>query len=327
MKNTLETRLGLFVALAVLAAAIILEMVGGIDEFRRGTHVSALFNNVQDLKVGDRVKMAGVEIGRVQDIQLTNNRVRVLMKVRPAVGVRTDSIATIKFTGLLGQNFVSVDFGTPRGEPLKDNQFIATAEQADLSTMMQKIDKVAEGVENVTKSFTGFKIDTLVGPLRDFITANKDPLTATISNVQAISLDLSSQISQGKGTLGKLIKDESLYNSALATVTNLQDTATEVRVAVADARKIVDQVNAGQGTVGKLVKDDTLYRETTEFMTNVKEIAQKVNRGQGTVGKLVNDQEFYKNAKLTLQKLDQATESLEDQGPLSVLGLAVSTLF
>jgi phospholipid/cholesterol/gamma-HCH transport system substrate-binding protein len=73
--------------------------------------------------------------------------------------------------------------------------------------------------------------------------------------------------------------------------------------------------------------DDTLYRETTASMTNLKEILQKVNQGQGSVGKLVNDQEFYRNAKLTLQKLDQATEGLEDQGPLSVLGLAVSKLF
>ena len=70
MKNTLETRLGLFVALAVLAAAIILERVGSFESFRHGKHVNALFNNVQDLKVGDRVKMAGVEIGRVEDIQL-----------------------------------------------------------------------------------------------------------------------------------------------------------------------------------------------------------------------------------------------------------------
>ena len=327
MKNTLETRIGLFVALAVLAAAIILERVGSFESFEPGKHVNALFSNVQDLKVGDRVKMAGVEVGRVQDIQLTNNKVLVMMKVRPAAQMKTDSIATIKFTGLLGQNFVSVDFGTPQGEALKDDQYIATAEQADLSAMMQKIDNVASGVENLTKSFTGFKIDTLVGPLRDFINANKDPLTATISNVQALSFDISSQVSQGKGTLGKLIKDETLYDTALSTVSNLQDTATEIKTTVADARKVVDQINSGQGTVGKLVKDDKLYRETTEAMTNAKEILQKVNQGQGTVGKLVNDQEFYKNAKLTLQKLDQATESLEDQGPLSVLGLALSKLF
>jgi phospholipid/cholesterol/gamma-HCH transport system substrate-binding protein len=107
----------------------------------------------------------------------------------------------------------------------------------------------------------------------------------------------------------------------------LQDTASEIKATVADARKVVDQVNAGQGTVGKLLKDEALYRETTESMTNLKEILQKVNQGKGSVGKLINDQEFYKNAKLTLQKLDQATEGLEDQGPLSVLGLAVSKLF
>src|ERR1039457_5903192 len=104
MKDTRETRIGLFVALAVLAAAIILERVGSLETFQRGKHVNALFSNVQDLKIGDRVKMAGVEIGRVQDIQLTtNNRVLVMMKVHPTAQVKTDSIATIKFTGLLGQ--------------------------------------------------------------------------------------------------------------------------------------------------------------------------------------------------------------------------------
>ena len=193
--------------------------------------------------------------------------------------------------------------------------------------MMQKLDNVAAGVENLTKSFTGDKIDNLLGPFPDFITANQEPLTATISNMQTITLDSPPRLSQGKGTLGKLINDEALYNSALATVTNLQDTATEIKATVADARKVVDQVNSGQGTVGKLLKDETLYRETTESMTNLKEILQKMNQGQGTVGKLVNDQEFYKNAKLTLQKLDKATEGLEDQGPLSVLGMAVGKLF
>jgi phospholipid/cholesterol/gamma-HCH transport system substrate-binding protein len=327
MKNSLETRLGVFVALAVLAAAIILERVGSLEAFQSGKRVNALFAGVQDLKVGDRVKMAGVEIGRVQSISLTNDRVLVTMKVRPTAAVKTDSTARIKFTGLMGQNFVAIDFGTPQGEPLKDEQYVATAEQADLSAMMQKIDSVASGVENLTKSFTGFKIDTLVGPLRDFINANKDPLTATISNVQSISAELSSQVSQGKGTLGKLIKDETLYNTALSTVSNLQGTVTEIRATVADARSVIDQAKSGQGTVGKLLTDDKLYRETTESMSNLKEILQKVNSGQGSVGKLVNDQEMYKNAKLTLQKLDTATEGLEDQGPLSVLGLALSKLF
>jgi phospholipid/cholesterol/gamma-HCH transport system substrate-binding protein len=323
MKNTLETRLGIFVALAVIAAVLIVETLGGVEFFKRGYRLLAEFNNVADLKVGDRVKIAGVEVGRVESIVLTNNKVQVTMKLRSNVIVRTDSTATIKFTGLLGQNFVSVDFGSPGSPRATEDALLKTVEQPDLSAVMQKIDNVASGVENLTKSFSGIKIDELLGPLTDFVSANKGPLTATISNIQAVSL----QISSGKGTIGRLIADDSLYNAALATVTNLQDVSSEAKLTLADARQIIDQAKSGKGTVGKLLTDDKLYNEATATMTNAREILEKVNHGQGAIGKLINDQEFYRNAKLTLQKLDKATEGLEDQGPLSVLGIVVNNLF
>ena len=56
-------------------------------------------------------------------------------------------------------------------------------------------------------------------------------------------------------------------------------------------------------------------------MTNLNQILFKINHGDGTIGKLVNNQEFYNNAKLSLQKLDKAADSLEDTGPLSVVGI------
>lgn len=329
MRNTLETRLGIFVVLAAIAAVIIIEIVGGIEVFQRGIHVSALFNNAQDLKEGDRVKMAGVDIGRVKSISIdaTNNKVRVSMKLKNDARVRTSSVATIKFTGLMGQNFVSLDFGTADAQFATDGTMLSTTEQPDLSAMMAKLDNVATGVENITKSFTGVNIDELLGPLLGFIKDNREPLTATIANFRSVSTELAQSVQQGKGTIGKLIKDESLYNSALATVTNLQDVGTELKGTIAEARKVVDQVNSGHGTVGKLIHDEALYNETTASMTNVREILQKINQGQGSVGKLINDQDLYKNAKMTLQKLDKATEGLEDQGPLSVMGILVNNLF
>jgi phospholipid/cholesterol/gamma-HCH transport system substrate-binding protein len=325
MKNSLETRLGIFVALAVIAAVLILEIVGGVERFQRGYELKALFNAIQDLKEGDHVKMAGVEVGRVEKITLdeTNNKVLVTMKMRKNVAVRTDSVASVKFTGLLGQNYVGLDFGTPGSPIAAPGTILSTSEQPDLSAMMAKLDNVASGVENLTKSFTGDKIDNLLGPFTDFLKANRVPLTAAIANLQAVS----SQIAQGKGSVGKMIYDESLYNSAYAAVTNLDDTASAIKITVANARKVVDQVNAGQGTMGKLLHDEALYRETTDSMSTLKEILQKINQGEGTIGKVVNDQELYRNAKLTLQKLDQATEGLEDQGPLSILGTVVSKLF
>jgi phospholipid/cholesterol/gamma-HCH transport system substrate-binding protein len=326
MKNTLETRLGIFVALAVIAAVLILETVGGIERFRRGYRLNALFKNVSELKVGDRVKMAGVEVGRVEKITLdeTNNKVRVAMKLHRDTTVRTDSTATVKFAGLMGQYYVSVDFGKP-GSPRAEEGAVLenTVEPFDFSETMKKVDDVATGVQNITKTFTGDKIENLLGPFTDFLKANQGPLTATIANMHSIS----SQISQGKGTVGKLIYDESLYTSAQASITNLQDAADQIKLTIGDAHKILDQANSGQGTIGKLLKDESLYRETTASMTNLREILQKINQGQGSVGRLINDQEFYKNAKMTLQKLDQATEGLEDQGPLSVLGMAVGKLF
>jgi phospholipid/cholesterol/gamma-HCH transport system substrate-binding protein len=316
MKNSLETKLGIFVVLAVLAAVFIIETLGGMDSWRGGYHVNALFDSAQELKVGDSVKMAGVEIGHVEKISLADNKVKVAMKLHTDAIVKTDSQAVIKFAGLMGQNFVSISFGSPDAKKLEDDQFVTTAEQPDLNAIMAKLDSAASGVQNLTKSFTPDTINNLFGPLTDFIKQNSGHIGGAISNIENIS----GQIASGQGTVGKLIYEDTLYNSALATVTNLQDAVTQVR-------SVVSGVSSGQGTLGKLVTDETLYNATTASMTNLNQILLKINQGNGTIGKLVNDQEFYKNAKLSLQKLDKATDSLEDTGPLSVVGIMANNLF
>jgi phospholipid/cholesterol/gamma-HCH transport system substrate-binding protein len=195
---------------------------------------------------------------------------------------------------------------------------------------MQKMENVASGIENLTKSFSPDNISTLLGPITDFMKQNSPTLTAMIGNMRTVS----DNVAQGKGTIGKLINDESFYNAAYGTVTNIQSATvnlkglmTQTETMMSKANTVIDQINAGQGTLGKLAKDEALYRETTTAMNQLKEILEKINRGQGTVGKLVNDESFYKNAKLTLQKVEKATEGLEDQGPLSVLGIMVNSLF
>lgn len=323
MRNTLETRLGLFFALAFVAAVIVFEMVGGLDVFKRGYQVRARFNNVQELKVGDPVRMAGVDVGRVERIDFADTKVEVVMKVQDRAKVRTDSKASIRFVGLMGQNYVSIDFGTPTAPPAEPNTLLESIEQPDLSTILAKIDNVATGVEGLTRSFGGDTINNLLGPFTDFLKENNPRLTAILGNLQTIS----TEIAQGRGTVGRLINDDQLYNLAVGAVTNLNSTADELKLTITQARGIVDQINQGQGTLGRLAKDDSLFRESTNAMTNLREIFEKINRGQGSAGKLVNDETLYKNARMTLQKVDKATEGLEDQGPLSVLGIAVGNLF
>ncbi len=317
MKNSLETKLGYFVVLVVLAAWVILETLGGLQMLKGGYRVNALFNTAQDLKVGDNVKMAGVEIGRVESITLTNQSVQVAMKIHPGVVMKTDSKASVRFTGLMGQNFVAITFGSSEAPPVTDGTVLQTEEQPDLNTVMVKLNDAADGIKRFGDAFSGDKISNLVGPLVDFVKQNSGNIGGAISNIDNIS----AQIASGQGTVGKLIYTDTLYTSALGTVTNLQDALTEARSAVTDVHSIITGITNGQGTIGKLVTDSALYTSTTASMTNLNEILLKINHGQGTIGKLVNDQEFYSNAKVTLQKVDKAADSLEDQGPLTVIGI------
>jgi phospholipid/cholesterol/gamma-HCH transport system substrate-binding protein len=291
-------------------------MLGGMESLRPGYHVSALFDTVQELKVGDTVKMAGVEIGRVEKIAFDEDKVRVKMKLHPEANVKTDSLATVKFAGLMGQNFISINFGSPGAPKVVDGAVIASEEQPDLSAIMAKLDKAASGIESFGKSFSGDKIDNILGPLTDFFKQNSGHIGAVVTNIENVT----SQIASGQGTVGKLIYQDELYNSALSTVTNLQDAVTQVR-------GVVDGITSGKGTIGKLVNDEALYNSTQASMTNLNQILYKINHGEGTIGRLVNDQEFYRNAKVSLQKLDKAADSLEDTGPLSVIGIVVGRLF
>ncbi|MFO1458606.1 MAG: MlaD family protein [Verrucomicrobiota bacterium] len=330
MKSSLETRLGLFFALVVIAAFIIFELLGGGSFFQRGQEFRAQFNTVKDLKIGDPVKLAGVQVGQVKAVAIRDNRVEVTLRIDPGTAIRTDSVASIQFTGLMGQNFVSLTFGSEKAPRAATGALLQSREQADLADLMTRLDSVASGVESLTKSFSGEEISKLLGPLTDFIKQNQSNISATLANMNTMTTDMA----EGRGTFGKLIKDPTLYNEAVSAVTNMSSAladakplADDARAMVADMRKMVTKMEKGEGTLGRLMNDSKLYDESTDAMTNLKEIMQKINQGKGSVGELVNDNSFLRNIKLTLQKVDKATESLEDTGPLQVLGTAVGTLF
>lgn len=350
MKGSLETRLGVFFALAAVAAVLLIELSGGVDIFKKSYQLHADFKDIMQLKEGDPVKMAGVPIGRVKSFDFVEDKVRVTLLINEGRSVRTDSVAGIRSSGLVGANFIDISMGTA------PNTFTAggvleTEEATDINAIMKKLGNVASGIENITRSFSGDSIQNILGPMTDFLKQNNPKITAILGDLQVVSSNMVS----GHGTLGKFMTDESFYASSQATMTNLNLAVTEARATLTDARdslarvtrtfdearsifddlkltlqgarETIDQVNNGQGTLGRLLKDDKLYNETTVAMTNLREIFEKINQGKGSAGALVNDPDLYRNAKMTLQKLDKATEGLEDTGPLNILGTAVNQLF
>ncbi len=330
MRNSLETRLGMFFALALIAGLVLLELAGGFNFFSKGVNVRARFSSVNELQVGAPVKLAGVQVGEVRGVSIEDNRVAVTLRLRPDAAVRTDSRAAIRFAGLMGQNYVSLSFGTPGAPVVTEGTELETEAIPDLSQVLAKLDSAVGGVSSITNLFAGDSFQNLLGPLTDFLKDNNPRLSGILSNMNIVS----HQIAGGQGTIGRLVMEDQLYVAAVQTVTNMSTTATKIQAmvddgsaAIGEARRLVTDVNAGQGSLGKLVRDEALYRETRDAMVNLKEILQKINQGQGLAGKVVNDETFFKNVKGTLQKVEKATDGLEDQGPISLIGTVVGTLF
>ena len=280
-------------------------------------------NDGDTVAKGDVVKMAGVQVGSVTRIRLAENKVEVTMKLDRDALVKTDSKATIQFTGLMGQNFVSLTFGSPGAPALEAGGTLQTTDQADLSQLMAKLEGVADGVKNMTKSFSGEEFTKLLGPMTDMIKDNQPRIASILSNIDSMTTGMN----KGEGTMGRLMKEDTLYVQTLQAVTNLIASTEDLKVTLSNARQMVSDMNSGKGTIGRLMVDDSLFRETTNMLTNLRQVAEKINRGDGTVGKLINDDAFLRNLKLTLQKVEKATETLEDAGPLQVIGTAAGSIF
>ncbi|MCD8534047.1 MAG: MlaD family protein [Verrucomicrobia bacterium] len=337
MKGSLETRIGLFVALAMIAGVLAIELAGELNFMKKGFSLRSYFDSAGDLKEGDPVKLGGIPVGSVSRIGWSDQqpgKVEVVLQIEKGAPIKTDSTAEIRFQGLLGSQFVSLSFGSAAA-PLADENAVLTSKYLpDLGDLMERMESVAGGVENMTKSFSGDSFGDLLAPLADFVKENTPRLTRTLENVEKVSFT----ISNGEGTMGKLIMQDSLFTETMDLVKSLESTfdktgnnldlaLSEARETLKDARSVMQDVKNGEGTLGQLMTQKKLYHEMEKSMTNLREILEKINQGNGSVGQLVNDQVFFNNLKLTLQKIEKATETLEDTGPLNVINTIAGRLF
>ena len=109
----LEVTVGLFVVLGLCALAYLSIRLGQLQIGQGRTYdLTAVFPSVAGLRVGATIEIAGVQVGRVQDITLTNYTAVVTLRVEKQVQLQEDAIASIRTRGLIGEKYVSI---TPGG--------------------------------------------------------------------------------------------------------------------------------------------------------------------------------------------------------------------
>jgi phospholipid/cholesterol/gamma-HCH transport system substrate-binding protein len=99
-----------------------LELVGG-DYYE----LQADFSSSSGLKNGASVEIAGVEVGRVKNIGLKEDRARVVLAIQDGITIYNDAIASIKTRGIIGEKFMELSPGGA-GERLKNGETIVDTE-------------------------------------------------------------------------------------------------------------------------------------------------------------------------------------------------------
>ena len=138
-KGKLEVIVGVFVLIGIVCLGYLsiklgkLELIGG-DVYE----VDALFNSATGLKAGATVEVAGVEVGRVTAIGLKEDRAMVRLSVHSGTKLYSDTIASIKTRGIIGEKYLSLSPGGG-GDPLKPGDTIRDTESGlDLEELVSQ---------------------------------------------------------------------------------------------------------------------------------------------------------------------------------------------
>ncbi len=205
-------RLGAFIiaTLAVLAAGIFI--IGSKQYLFTPTYrLKAQFATVVGLDPGAEVRIGGVHSGSVRGIELPHkptDKITVLMDLQRSTHdiIKQDSVAAIQTEGLLGNEFISITFGSAQALNVKDNDTIASQPPLVIADLMKKADGILDTSQQALGNIT-------------VAAANLDSITG--------------KINQGQGTIGALVNDKKIYTQMDQTTVGLRDTVNHAQAGVA----------------------------------------------------------------------------------------------
>jgi phospholipid/cholesterol/gamma-HCH transport system substrate-binding protein len=318
-----EQKIGLFFIVGIALFLVAIELTLGLGILKRRYPIYADFPDVQGLDVGADVRLAGLKAGRVDGLAIEERHVRVKMLIDRGLQLKKDSVARLDFRALSGERFVAISLGSPTAKTADPGDTIDGETPASFADAVDQLSRVAENVSDLAESLRT-NSDRLLASLADVVEQNRDALGDTAQHLASIT----GKLDRGTGTLGLLLNDPALYQRATSALGDVQQS-------VRDLGSVARNLSDGKSTLGKLVtRDDGLYaqvRQTVDDLSataqNAQEITDRLRQGEGTLGMALNDPSLYNEAQDTLHTVNRATQSLEDQSAISLLGTIVTSLF
>jgi phospholipid/cholesterol/gamma-HCH transport system substrate-binding protein len=289
-----ELKIGMLAVGALVLAGMLIVAVGGQSGFAwQRYELKTKFDNVQGLKSGAIVRVAGVEVGKVTAVAFSGTSVEVRLSIRDEMQSRvtTDSRASIGSLSLLGEPIIDV---TPAstGRPLKNGEYIQSTRPAGQLSDMTAI--ATQSLEQATALLQDVRAGKgTVGKL-----FTDEQLYREFNELVGSAQEVTTLMSHGQGTLGMLMRDPRAYQRFQAALTDLQE--------------VTRRINAGEGSLGRLLKDEAFAKSLTSATANFDQVTSRLTRNDNTAGKLLTEKELYERINSTAERLDRLTKALNE---------------
>ncbi len=287
---------GLFVFFGILILIVgVLTLGGQKKTFVSAVHVRSVFKDVNGLAPGNNVWFSGVKIGTIKSIRfLPDANVEVIMNIEEKTKqyIHQDSKAKISSDGLIGNKIVVIFGGTAGSPSVEENSTIAAEAAIDP--------------------------DQIMATLQD---NNKNLLTIT-NDFKVIS----EQLASGKGAIGKLLMDESVYNELTSAMASLKNASVHASGITKDLSDYTDKLKTKGSLADDLVSDTVIFSRLRATVSQMNDVAGKAssvveNLSQASaqlknpntpVGTLLNDPKAANDLKETLRNLSSGTAKLDE---------------
>ena len=313
----MEVTVGVFMFLALLVLIATTILLSTQNIFKTYYPIEVRFERVFGLRNGANVLVRGLQVGKVDELKLREDGVYVTLKLNQPVSLRDDYKIEIVPSSALGGKHVQIFEGSREANVIPDGTTVLGETPIDLMA------EASDAISALRRALTeGGVLDNLESTMEDFkkVTSRLSAGEGTLGkllmedgiykDLEKISKDLqvvSDNLANGEGTIGKLLTDDAVYNDLKVVSTNL--------------RVISEQVVNGEGTLGKLINDDTIYNDLSTVTTNLSVVSTRLVNGEGTLGKLLSkEDEMYDDLADAVAAIKEIAESINSgEGTLGKL--------
>ncbi len=277
MSNEIKVGITVFTSLVLLS--ILIFGVGEIRLFERGHRYDVIFDTSAGLNKGAHVRMGGVKVGSVSNVDFVDykgkRRVMVTVLVRQDLVLHEKDRFKITMIGFLGENYVEIDPGPSKAAVIKPG---STVEGADVVGFDEMFKMVQDGLGSITemldeptvKSFkhTVANVEVMSSDLAFILNESRDDINVTLDNLRSMSYRLDGMVARNEGNFD-------------VTMDNLSLMSGDLRYTATSLRGVAEGLEQGEGSVGKLLKDDQLYNDLVDTTAEAKNLIRDVRERPG----------------------------------------------